>query len=109
MSRSQLPANVVLKITYRQQAAPRGRRRQRGRGLFSFIKKAAKHPAVRSLAKQGLKHLPGLYNAAIGHSTIGQHNLYNQPLQSDSTITIFTIFTIGHSTVCEISLYMKFS
>ena len=104
MSRSQLPANVVLKITYRQQAAPRGRRRQRGRGLFSFIKKAAKHPAVRSLAEQGLKHLPGSYNAAIG-----QHNLYNQPLQSDSTITIFTIFTIGHSTVCEISLYMKFS
>ena len=43
---------------------PRERRRQRGRGLFSFIKKAVKHPAVKSLAKQGLKHLPGLYNAA---------------------------------------------
>ena len=64
LSRSQLLVNVVLKRTYRQQAVPRGRRRQRGRGLFSFIKKAVKHPAVKSLAKQGLKHLPGLYNAA---------------------------------------------
>ena len=60
VSRSQLPANIVLKRTYRQWAAPRRRRRQQGRGVHSFFKKAAKHPAVKSLAKQGLKHLPGL-------------------------------------------------
>ena len=64
VSKSQLPANIVLKRSYRQQAAPIGRRRQGGRGLFSFIKKVKKYPAVKSLAKQGLKHLPGLYNAA---------------------------------------------
>ena len=64
MSRSQLPANIVLKRRNRQRAAPRERRRQWGRGQFSFIKKAVKHPSIRSLAKQGLKHLPGLYNAA---------------------------------------------
>ena len=64
VSRSQLPAKVVLKRTYRQRAVPRGGRRQQARGLFSFIKKAVEHPAVRSLAKQGVKYLPGLYNAA---------------------------------------------
>ena len=37
VSRSQLSANAVLKIAYRQWATPRGRRRQWGRGLFSFI------------------------------------------------------------------------
>ena len=61
--RAYLLANVILKRRYRQRAAPRDRRRkQRGRGLFSFVKKLAKNPAVRSLAKQGIKHLPGLYN-----------------------------------------------
>ena len=62
--RAYLPTNVILKRGCRQRAAPRGRRRrQRGRGLFSFVKKLAKNPAVRSLAKQGIKHLPGLDNA----------------------------------------------
>ena len=41
VSRSQLPSNVILRRTYRQKAAPRGRkrrrRRQAGRGLFIFI------------------------------------------------------------------------
>ena len=64
VSKSQLPANIVLKRTYRQRAAPIGRRGQGGRGLFSFIEKAEKCPAVKSIAKQGLRHLPGLYNAA---------------------------------------------
>ena len=40
LSRSQLPANTILRRTYRQRAAPRGRRRRRrrqgGKGLFSF-------------------------------------------------------------------------
>ena len=66
ISRSQLLANMVLKRTYRQRAVPR--ERKQGRGLFSFIKKAVEHPAVRSLAKQGLKHLPGLYNAATSRT-----------------------------------------
>ena len=32
--------------------------------MFNFVKKLAKNPTVRSLAKQGIKHLPALYNAA---------------------------------------------
>ena len=46
VSRSQLPANVILRRTYRQRAAPKGRRRRTRRqgesGLFSFIKKVHK-------------------------------------------------------------------
>ena len=41
VSRSQLPANVILRRTYQQRVVDRGRirrrRRQGGRGLFSFI------------------------------------------------------------------------
>ena len=67
VSMSQLPANVILRRTYRERVADRGRRRRRrqgGRGLFSFIKKVAKTPVVRSLAKKCIQHLPTLYNAA---------------------------------------------
>ena len=47
ISRDDLPLNIRMRRTYRQRAAPRGRRRrrrQRGQGIFSFIKKAAKTP-----------------------------------------------------------------
>ena len=69
ISRDDLPLNIVMRRTYRQQVAPRGRRRrprarpgQRGRGIFSFLKKAAKHPLVRTLAKKGLEYAPGIYH-----------------------------------------------
>ena len=48
-------------IEHRQRAAPRGRRRgQRGRGIFDFVKKVAKNPLVRSLAKRGIEYAPGI-------------------------------------------------
>ena len=41
ISRDDLPLNIRMRRTYRQRAAPRGRRRrQRGRGIFKFLKKA---------------------------------------------------------------------
>ena len=47
ISRGELPPNIVMHRTYRQRAVPRGcRRRQRCRGIFDFIKKAAKNPLV---------------------------------------------------------------
>ena len=62
ISRGELPVNIRMRRTYRQRAAPRGRRRrQRGQGIFSFIKKAAKNPLVRSIAKKGLEYAPGIY------------------------------------------------
>ena len=43
ISRDDLPLNIRMRRTYRQRAAPRGRRRrQRGRGILSFFKKAYK-------------------------------------------------------------------
>lgn len=61
ISRDDLPLNIRMRRTYRQRAAPRGRRRrQRGQGIFSFIKKAAKNPLVRSIAKKGLEYAPGI-------------------------------------------------
>ena len=65
VSRAYLVANIILKRGYRQRAALRGRRRrQRDWGLLSFVKKLAKDSVVISLAKEGIKHLPGLYNDA---------------------------------------------
>ena len=61
--RAELPPNIVMRRTYRQRAAPRGRRRrQRGRGIFDFVKKVAKNPLVRSLAKKGIEYAPGIYH-----------------------------------------------
>ena len=55
--RSELPPNIVMRRTYTQRAAPRGRRRrQRGCGIFDFVKKVARNPLVRSIAKKGLKN-----------------------------------------------------
>ena len=63
ISRDELPLNIRMRRTYRQRAAPRGRRRrQRGQGIFSFLKKADKNPLVRTLAKKGLEYAPGIYH-----------------------------------------------
>ena len=67
IKRSELPPHIVMRRTYMQRAAPRGRRRRRRRvqqqqGTFYFIKKAAKNPLVRSIAKKGLEYAPGVYH-----------------------------------------------
>ena len=52
-----------MRRTYTQRAAPRGRRRrQRGRGIFDFVKKIARNPLVRLIAKKGLEYAPGIYD-----------------------------------------------
>ena len=65
ISRGELPPNIAMRRIYRQRAAPRGRRprrRQWGQGIFDFIKKAAKNPLVRSIARKGLEYAPGIYH-----------------------------------------------
>lgn len=50
-----------MRRTYTQRAVPRGRRRrQRGRGIFDFVKKVAGNPLVKSIARKGLKYAPGM-------------------------------------------------
>ena len=64
MQRDQLPANIVMRRTYTQRAATRGRRRRRaqqGQGIFDFINKIAKNPLVKSVARQSLKYAPATY------------------------------------------------
>ena len=64
--RGDLPPNIVMRRTYTQRAAPRGRRRRRraqqGQGIFDFVKKVARNPLVRSIAKKGLEYAPGIYH-----------------------------------------------
>ena len=63
ISQGQLPPNIVMRRTYRERTAPRGRRRrQRGRGIFDFVEKVAKNPLVRSLAKKGNEYAPRIYH-----------------------------------------------
>ena len=44
-----------MRRTYTQRAVPRGRRcrrRQQGQGIFDFVKKVARNPLVKSIAKK---------------------------------------------------------
>ena len=62
--RDQLPPNIVMRRTCTQRAAPRGRRRRRAQQeqeISDFIKKVAKNPLVKSVARQGLKYGPTAY------------------------------------------------
>ena len=63
IKREELPPEIIMRRTYRQRAAPRGRRRrrQRGRGIVEVTKKALKNPMVRAAAKKVLEYAPGLY------------------------------------------------
>ena len=68
--RDHLPLNIIMRRTYTQRAAPRSRRRgrrgQQGQGIFDFIKKVAKIPLAKSIAKQGLKYAPATYANLTG-------------------------------------------
>ena len=60
IKRCELPPNIVMRRTYTQRAAPRGRRRRRrqqGQGIFDFVKKVARNPLVKSIAKKSLDML----------------------------------------------------
>ena len=63
IKRSRLAPNIVMRRTYTQRAAPIGRRRRRaqqGKGIFDFVKKVARNPLVKSIAKKGLEYAPGV-------------------------------------------------
>ena len=51
IKRSKLPPNIVMRRTYTQRAAPRGRRHKR---------KVARNPLVKSIAKKGLEYAQGV-------------------------------------------------
>ena len=62
--RGELPPNIVMRRTYTQRAASRGRRRRRekqGQGIFDFVKKVARNPLVRSIPRKGLEYAPSAH------------------------------------------------
>ena len=65
IKRQDLPAEIRMKRTYKQRAAPRNRRRrqaaQRGQGIVSTAKKVIRNPTFRAITKKGLEYAPGLY------------------------------------------------
>ena len=53
---------ILMRRTYTQRAAPRGRRRRRaqqGQEIFDFVKKVVRNPLVRSIARKDLEYEPG--------------------------------------------------
>ena len=65
IKRSELPPNIVMRRTYTQRTAPRDRRHKRaqqGQGIFDFVKKVARNPLVKSIAKKGVEYVPGVYH-----------------------------------------------
>ena len=62
--KGELPSNIVMRRTYTQRAAPKGRRRrarQQVQGIFDFVKNVASNPLVKSIARLGLKYAPAAY------------------------------------------------
>ena len=60
----ELPPNIMMRRNYIRRAAPRGRRHRRaqqGQGIFDFVKKVARNPLVRSIARKSLEYTPGTY------------------------------------------------
>ena len=63
IKRSELPPNIVMRRTYRDRAAVGRRvRHQQGQGIFNFVRKVAKNPLVKTIAKKGLEYVPGIYH-----------------------------------------------
>ena len=71
VTRTDLPANVCLARTYKERAAPKGRRRRRrqilqqghgnGSKLLNLVKKVAKAVITQKIGKMALNELPNLY------------------------------------------------
>ena len=67
IKRSELPPNIVMSRTYTQRTTPQGKRRRRRvrarqeQGIFYFVKKVARNPLVRSVAKKSLGYAWSIY------------------------------------------------
>ena len=99
VTRSQLPPNVIMKRKYKRRAAPKGgrrrpvRKKQRGCGFLSSLKKKANNPIVRQLGKNALEkainYAPQLYN--LGTSKI-KNKTARKTLQSYTPTNLLNNF-----------------
>ena len=60
IKRSELFSNIVMRKTYRDR--PAVGRSQQGQRIFDFVRKVAKNPLVKTIAKKGLEYAPGIYH-----------------------------------------------
>ena len=63
IKRPELLPNIEMRRNYTQSAASRGRKRRRrraqqGQGIFNFVRKVARNPLVKTIAKKGLEYAP---------------------------------------------------
>ena len=73
--RSELPNNIVMKRTYKNNFAKgsrrkktggrRARKKQTGKGFFSVLRKVVKNPIFKDIVKTGAKYIPGLYQGGV--------------------------------------------
>ena len=89
IKRPELPPHIIIIRTYKQRAAPRGRRRKRRakqrQGIFDLLKKVAKNPSVRSIAKKGLDYAPGIYHNLTKRA---KNKTLKRILNSDATYLV---------------------
>ena len=89
IKRPELPPHIIIIRTYKQRAAPRGRRRKRrakqGQGIFDLLKKVAKNPSVRTIAKKGLDYAPGIYHNLTKRA---KNKTLKRILNSDATYLV---------------------
>ena len=62
IKRSELPPNILMRRTYRAAVGRRRGRHQQGQGIFYFVRKVAKNPLVKTIAKKGLEYALGIYH-----------------------------------------------
>ena len=75
VKRSELPNNIVMRRTYRNNFAKgarrkrtsgrRGRKKQTGKGFFSVLRKVVKNPIFKDIVKTGAKYILGLYQGGV--------------------------------------------
>ena len=89
IKRPELPPHIIIRRTYKQRAAPRGRRRKRrakqGQGIFDLVKKVAKNHSVRSIAKKGPDYAPGIYHNLTKRA---KNKTLKRILNSDATYLV---------------------
>ena len=89
IKRPELPPHIIRRRTYKQRAAPRVRRRKRrakqGQGIFDLVKKVAKNPSVRSIAKKGPDYAPGIYHNL---TKLAKNKTLKRILNSDATYLV---------------------
>ena len=96
IKRFELPPNIAIRRTSRDRIAVGRRRvrRQQGQGIFDFVRKTAKNPLVKTIAKKGPEYAAGIYHnlsKRVENKTLKRilnsdaaHLALNKPIETDN-------------------------